>query len=186
MRHESHCRKLHIVHHILGLQILGCVYPDSFMFINASLASFKISQENHFWNCITKVLSTPNILLHFKPALTARNYIWREYFFASWKITCAQATFLFLVYLWRTKWNDTESKEGSSNKQGLLCLRCHCLGLGYVMHVHILCLPLITSHANLQFFWPKVCHACQQFVLALFNFTRQLVVFPRWVTYLNL
>ena len=41
------------------------------------------------------------------------------------------------------------------NKQGLLCLRCHCLGLGYVMHVHSLCLPLITSHANLQFFGPR-------------------------------
>ena len=131
------------------------IQTASFMFIDASLASFKISQENHFWNCITKVLSTPNILLHFKPALTARNYIWREYVFASWKITCAQATFLFLVYLWRTKWNDTESKEGSSNKQGLLCLCCHCLGLGYVMHVHSLCLPLITSHANLQFFGPR-------------------------------
>ena len=79
--------------------------------------------------------------------------------------------------------------ELHSNKQGLLCLRCHCLGLGYVMHVHSLCLPFLTSHANLQFFWPKVCHACRQIVLALFNFTRQLavflpkVVFPRWGTY---
>ena len=57
------------------------------------------------------------ILLHFKPALTARNYIWKEYFFASWKITCAQAveyfyaTFLFVVYLWRTKWNERYRKQ---------------------------------------------------------------------------
>ena len=164
------------------------IQTASFMFINASLASFKISQENHFWNCITKVLSTPNILLHFKPALTARNYIWRKYFFASWKITCAQATFLF-VYPWRTKWNDTESKEGSSNKQGLLCLRCHCLGLGYVMHVHSLCLPLITSHANLQFFGPRyVMHVdslCLPFLHAHANLQFGSFFHVRRVTYSN-
>jgi len=93
------------------------IQTSSFVFINSSLASFKISQENHFWNFNTKVHSTPNILLHFKPALTARNYIWKEYFFASWKITCAQAveyfyaTFLFVVYLWRTKWNERYRKQ---------------------------------------------------------------------------
>ena len=93
------------------------IQTSSFVFINSSLASFKISQENHFWNFNTKVHSTPNILLHFKPALIARNYIWREYFFASWKITCAQAveyfyaTFLFVVYLWRTKWNERYRKQ---------------------------------------------------------------------------
>ena len=38
-------------------------------------------------------------------------------------------------------------------------------------------LALFNFTRQLAVFWPKVCHACRQFVLALFNFTRQLVVF---------
>ena len=52
-----------------------------------------------------------------------------------------------------TKFQVALEDELDSNKQGLPFLRCHCLG--YVMHVHSLCLPLITSHANLQFFGPR-------------------------------
>ena len=38
-------------------------------------------------------------------------------------------------------------------------------------------LALFNFTRQLAVFWPKVCYACQQFVLALFNFTRQLAVF---------
>ena len=145
------------------------IQTSSFVFINSSLASFKISQENHFWNFNTKVHSTPNILLHFKPALTARNYIWKEYFFASWKITCAQATFLFLVYLWRTKWNERKRKQRRilnepQNSRQLLrtsfiqisrVCRFFAVIVWVMSCIHSLCLPFLTSHANLQFFGPR-------------------------------
>ena len=154
------------------------IQTSSFVFINSSLASFKISQENHFWNCITKVnvLSTPNILLHFKPALTARNYILKRIFLCFLKNNLCTDSWIFLRNFFicclsledqmkwavqkakkdlerATKFQVTLEDELHSNKQGLPFLRCHCLG--YVMHVHSLCLPFLTSHANLQFFGPR-------------------------------
>ena len=73
-----------------------------------------------------------------------------------------------------TKFQVALEDELHSNKQGLPFLRCHCLG--YVMHPQFV-LALFNFTRQLAVFWPKVCHACQQFVLALFNFTRQLAVF---------
>ena len=73
-----------------------------------------------------------------------------------------------------TKFQVALEDELHSNKQGLPFLRCHCLG--YVMHPQFV-LALFNFTRQLAVFWPKVCYACQQFVLALFNFTRQLAVF---------
>ena len=83
-----------------------------------------------------------------------------------------------------TKFQVALEDELRSNKQGLPFLRCHCLG--YVMHPQFV-LALFNFTRQLAVFWPKVCHACRQFVLVLFYFTPtcSLVVFPRWVTYSN-
>ena len=126
MRHESHCCKLHIVYHLLGLQVpvLGCVYSDSQFYVH---------------QCKPGKLQN----LSGKPFLKLYHQ------------SSQHAKYSFDQNSQRETSQVALEDELHSNKQGLLCLRCHCLRLGYVMHVHSLCLPFLTSHANLQFFGPR-------------------------------
>ena len=188
MCHESHCRKLHIVYHLLGLQVLGCVYPDSQFYVhqckpgelqNLSGKPFlKLYHQSsqHAKYSFALQTSTHSAKLHLKRIFLC--FLKNNLCTGSWIFLCN--FFICCLSLEdQMKWAVKKAKkdleratnfqvaledELHSNKQGLPFLRCHCLG--YVMH--------------------------PQFVLALFNFTRQLavfwpkVVFPRWVTYSNL
>ena len=124
MRLESHFCKLHIVYHLLGLQVLGCVYPDSQFYVH---------------QCKPGELQN----LSGKPFLKLYHQ------------SSQHAKYSFDQHSQRETSQVALEDKLHSNKQGLLCLCCHCLGLGYVMHVHSLCLPFLTSHANMQFFGPR-------------------------------
>ena len=205
MRHESHCRKLHIVYHLLGLQVLGCVYPDSQFYVhqckpgelqNLSGKPFlKLYHQSsqHAKYSFALQTSTHSAKLHLKRIflcflknnLCAGSWIFLRNFFIcclsledqmKWAVQKAKKDLERA-----TKFQVALEDELHSNKQGLPFLRCHCLG--YAMHVHSLCLPFLTSHANLQFFGPRyVMHVdslCLPFFTSHANLQFARVVFPR-------